>query len=233
MNDNTLRGQQWQRLLGEFYAPILGGTPERWGEANRIVSARLWGDGSSLPVSDQFDAAYEEFDRAFQLAWLRDMCEEAGVPAPAEAVCLDLVRRADAYVTRRVQAAYPGAVDAIRALHEEGYHLHTASGESSTELDGYLTGMGVRHCFDRLYGADLVRALKTGPTYYSRVFSDAAVNPADALVVDDKPSVLAWAAQLGARTALVGTTNGDFVPELRVASLADLPEAIDALTTVR
>ncbi|MFQ5795557.1 MAG: hypothetical protein ACE5JP_10975 [Candidatus Bipolaricaulia bacterium] len=34
LNDNTRRSLQWQRLLGEFFPPILGGTPESWAEAN-------------------------------------------------------------------------------------------------------------------------------------------------------------------------------------------------------
>lgn len=36
MNDNRLRGEQWQRLVGEFFAPQLGGESAAWAEANRI-----------------------------------------------------------------------------------------------------------------------------------------------------------------------------------------------------
>jgi len=226
MNDNDLRGAQWQRLVGEFFAPVLGGDPARWAEANHIVPPRLW-EAFHVSTSARVNAEYDAFNRAFQLAWLRDMCAEVGVAPPIEEeAILRLAHRADAYVTPRVRAAHPGAADAIRALHARGYHLHTASGEHSTELDGYLTGMGVRHCFDRLYGADLVKAHKSGPHYYARVFADAGVNPADALVIDDKPFVLAWAAALGARTAVVGAATGEFEPDLRVGSLAELPDAI-------
>jgi hypothetical protein len=41
MNDNRLRGPQWQRLVAEFFVPRLGGTQEAWSEANRIVISRL------------------------------------------------------------------------------------------------------------------------------------------------------------------------------------------------
>src|SRR5215211_619367 len=83
MNDNALRGPQWQRLVGEFFPPLLGGTPDRWAEANRIVVTRLW---EELPLgeTDRVDAAYEAFKRAYALAWLHGMCQEVGVPAPAE-----------------------------------------------------------------------------------------------------------------------------------------------------
>ena len=36
MNDNSQRGFQWRRLVGEFFVPLLGGTSEAWVEANRI-----------------------------------------------------------------------------------------------------------------------------------------------------------------------------------------------------
>ncbi len=28
MNDNEVRGPQWQRLVGEYFSPTLGGAPE-------------------------------------------------------------------------------------------------------------------------------------------------------------------------------------------------------------
>jgi hypothetical protein len=37
MNDNRLRAEQWQRMVGEFFAPILGGSTTAWAEANRVV----------------------------------------------------------------------------------------------------------------------------------------------------------------------------------------------------
>lgn len=37
MNDNSQRALQWQRLVSEFFVPLLGGTPDAWIEANRVV----------------------------------------------------------------------------------------------------------------------------------------------------------------------------------------------------
>jgi hypothetical protein len=64
----------------------------------------------------------------------------------------------------------------VRHLQACGYRLRTASGECSAELAGYLEGMGVRHCFQRLYGPDLVNTLKEGTDYYARIFADAGVS---------------------------------------------------------
>ncbi len=35
MNENSLRPEQWARLVGEFFPPILGGTSAEWVDANK------------------------------------------------------------------------------------------------------------------------------------------------------------------------------------------------------
>jgi hypothetical protein len=67
--------------------------------------------------------------------------------------------------TRRVRATRPGAMNAIRALHSEGYRLCTTSGEDLEDLGGYLEGMWVRDLFERLYGPDLVN-MASPPFFY-------------------------------------------------------------------
>ena len=39
LNDNDRRAPQWQRLVGEFFVPRLGGTHQAWAEANRRTIA--------------------------------------------------------------------------------------------------------------------------------------------------------------------------------------------------
>ncbi|MFQ5795558.1 MAG: hypothetical protein ACE5JP_10980 [Candidatus Bipolaricaulia bacterium] len=90
--------------------------------------------------------------------------------------------------------------------------------------------MGVRDCFGRLYGPDLVDTLKRGPEYYVRIFTDVRVSPADALVIDDQPLFINWAAQAGAKTVLVGpAADEECKPGLIIASLAELPQALETI----
>ena len=158
------------------------------------------------------------------------MCELVGIETPPEEECLRLARRAAAFITRRVRASFPGVVDTIRALHRQGYPLHTASGESSLDLTGYLQAMGVRGCFGRLYGPDLIDLLKEGPEYYERIFADLGIAAADALVVDDSPRAIEWATQVGARTVLLGDSSllrtG---ATLHIGSLVELPAMLPQL----
>lgn len=231
MNDNIQRGPQWQRLVGEFFTPLLGGTAEAWSEANYIVANRLL-EPVAWQERVQMASNFASFDYAYQLDWLGGMCELVGVPTPPAEECFQLACRATAFVIPRVRAAFPGVADTIRVLYQQGYTLHTASGEPSSDLNGYLQGMGVRDCFGRLYGPDLIEAFKTGPEYYKRIFADLALTPSDALVVDDTPRALDWAMQVGARTVLISKTlPPEMSAAIHIQSFVELPEIIQRLVS--
>lgn len=226
ISDNKVRGPQWQRLVGEFFAPVLGGEPQAWAEANRVYTATLFEPAKwQARLADARD--YWDFEETYFLEWVEGMCKLVGVPQPSREESLDLARQAGAWIIPRVRADAPGAVEAIRLLHQRGYVLHTASGESSSDLEGYLGAMGVRDCFQRLYGPDLVNTLKAEPIFYERIFADAGVSPADALVVDDSPAMIVWASQVGAHTVLVGSQPLQ-VPRFlgNANSLAELPRLL-------
>ncbi len=212
MNLNHLRGPQWQRLVGEFLAPLLGGDAAAWAEANRRVIDELLAGMWLDPVAD-YRAYHEQEART----WLVGMCRYVGVAPPPDEEIVALHDRATAWITPQVRSAAPGAVEAIRTLHGRGYRLMTASGEDSLSLDGYLTGMGVRACFEHLYGPDLIDTTKHGPLYYRRVLADIGVAPAQAIFVDDSPRAVGWAREAGARAIYVNDSAGD------VASLAEVP----------
>jgi HAD superfamily hydrolase (TIGR01509 family) len=221
MNDNRLRGPQWQQLVGEYLSPRLGGRPEQWAQANASAEAAdLWtGTGFQRRPHVRFATLYREY----QLAWMRVMCEHVGIPVPPDDEALKLEREASDYVTARVRSAIPGAAEAIRALHDAGFTLHTASGEISSELHNYLTGMGVRDCFGHLFGSDIVDVWKGSAEYYRRVFAHAGVDPGEVLIVDDNAAPCSWAADAGARSVRI-TSDADG-PDT-AASLAALAERL-------
>ncbi len=229
MNDNNQRTFQWQRLVSEFFVPLLGGTPEAWVEANRVVADRLF-DLENWRTRIQATTDYASFDRTYQVDWLRGMCEFVGVPTPPEEESVELSHSAVAYITSRVHAAFPGVVETIRMLHSQGYTLHTASGEASSDLASYLDAMDVRDCFGRLYGPDLIDTFKEGPEFYERIFVDLGILPTEALVIDDNPRAIHWAIQAGARTVLVSKVpHPEVGAALRIGSLAELPKVIQRL----
>ena len=138
MNENARRGRQWQRLVGGYFSPRLGGAPEAWAAANAHVANRLFAEYETHFDADP-GASFLTYWTTYQEAWLSGMCTAVGVALPADRATLSrLCRDCEYFVTRRVRAAYPGVVQEIRRLHAAGYVLRTASGERSWELEGYL-----------------------------------------------------------------------------------------------
>lgn len=205
MNDNALRSTQWRRLVGEFLSLRLGGATEAWGEANHVAFTAQWQRFEDWLEQRAPDEPVDFFSlRAERERWLRDMCDHVGVPAPGGNDCISLAIETEEHVIPRLRTAFPEAPDAIRALHAAGHVLATASGHPSQELVWNLEGMGIRERFaGKLYGPDLVREPKSGPEFYRRIFADAQIAPSEALVVDDAPRAIAWAAAAGARTVHV------------------------------
>ena len=221
ITDKQQRAAEFGRLVGDCFVPLLGGTEGAWTRAHREVVDWL---ADAQSASALAAADFAGFYRAYQLRWVAGMCELLDLPTPPEEECLDLAYHALAWITRRIHAALPGAVEAIHLLHRQGYVLHTASGSCSLELAGSCEGMGVRHCFRHLYGADLINTFKEGPEYYARLFADAGVQPEGALVVDDSADATRWAARLGARTILVSASpHPETGATPRLGSLAELP----------
>lgn len=224
LSDNAVRAREWQRLVGEFLTPRLGGDRTAWGEANRVVYESWLRQRSDNALVDFFNSNAE------RERWLREMCEHVGVRTPSPPERVSLAKETQEYVFLRVRAAFPEAANVVRALAAR-YTLATASSGTSRELEHYLTGMGVRdHFSDLLYGPDLVQTLKDGPRFYQRIFAHAVVAPGEALVVDDSPQAIAWATEAGARAVLVVRESAAAAtptsPAIR--SLAELPPMLES-----
>src|SRR5437773_2546400 len=116
ISDNRLRGAQWRPLVAEFFAPILGGSPEAWAEASRAVITAIL---DPQPWNARLRSApdYESFERAYYTYWLGAMCDILGIPRPPDEQIVELARCATAWIIPQVRAAFPGAADTIRLLH--------------------------------------------------------------------------------------------------------------------
>jgi phosphoglycolate phosphatase-like HAD superfamily hydrolase len=198
LNDNNARAPQWRRLLGEYFSPRLGGTPEAWAEANVGAFHRSWERFTARLAEAGTSGGVDRWTREERGRWLIDMCDQVGVTPPDDAESSGVA--ASLWVSERVRAEIPGAVAAVRTLSRWGLVLHTASGGLSWELDPYLRGMGIRDRFDRLYGPDLVDRYKNGPHYLAAVLADSGADPEHAAVVDDWAEARAWAGSLGMRS---------------------------------
>lgn len=220
LNDNAARGLQWQRLVGEYFAPRLGGAAASWAEANRVVMDELAASGGWDGLM-RASADHDDYERRYFTWWLPSMCRSVGVAAPSKAECVAQGLAAEDYIIPRVRSAMPGAAEAVRALGNAGYALHMGSGGASRLLAMYLDVMDIRECFGRLYGPDLIGAFKIGPEYYARILAAEKLEPGEALFLDDSPKALGWARETGAGALLVGQRDVDGWE--RIGSLAELP----------
>ncbi len=226
MNDNSVRGPQWQALIGEFMAPRLGGTAAGWAEANRVTAPLTW-QKSLQRMKEGLD--FPSWWRLDQDEWLTAMCAYVGVEPPAAAdERLRLAEEAAEYVLPRIRSAIPGAIQAVRELHAMGFRLFTATGEVCNEIGNYLDGMGIRHLFERLYGPDLVNKHKVSVEYHRAIFADAGVDPLNVLVVDDNAGPVAWAREAGARAIRVSADGGNAAGGPGIKYLAELPKLLAA-----
>jgi len=195
--DNNDLSPQWRRLIGEFLAPRLGGSPEAWGAAN-------------IPAFEQQLERWRSAMAGRGPADIRGFCDAIGLQRPpneeAERIAADTV----SYVKAHLELRPPqGGLRALRALRERGLVLHVASADAHDELVAFLEQIGARDLFDRVYGSDLVNTWKFGPEYYRAVLADSGVDPQLAAVVDDSPSAVSWARECGMRGFLVERRDGE------------------------
>ena len=207
--DNNDLSPQWRRLIGEFLAPRLGGSPEAWGAAN-IPAFEQQLERWRSAMAGRGPADIRGFFAKDARLWFLEMCDAIGLQRPpdeeAERIAADTV----SYVKAHLELRPPqGGLRALRALRERGLVLHVASADAHDELVAFLEQIGARDLFDRVYGSDLVNTWKFGPEYYRAVLADSGVDPQLAAVVDDSPSAVSWARECGMRGFLVERRDGE------------------------
>jgi beta-phosphoglucomutase-like phosphatase (HAD superfamily) len=197
LNDNSLRGPEYLRLIGEYMPPRMGGTAEQWAEANRLVFPGVW---EKLQRRLPDVSSHEEFQRMHAIEWMTAMCARVGIAVPPDDHAMALHKDLSIFVAERANSAITGAAGAVLALDRAGYTLYTASGTPSWELRGIMAKMGIAQTFTRLYGPDLVDHVKFGPSFYQKVFAHAGVAPSMALVIESDSECCRWASEAGARS---------------------------------
>ncbi len=212
--DHERMAPEWRRVIGEYLSTHFGGEAARWGNANHEAFARWFETYTSrapLVRGQALRALLREIDGT----WLQDLFRINRQPIPQQAAAAQIARALLDWGAPRIEAAFPAAAEAVRTLRRAGFRLFLASASDASTLEGYLEGMGIRDCIERPYGVDLAGVAKAGPDFYRAIFTNAGIDPAEAVVVDDRPEAAAWAAEAGAGLAVM---VGRDIP-----ALADLP----------
>ncbi|MHA2203323.1 MAG: HAD family hydrolase [Candidatus Hodarchaeales archaeon] len=232
MNDNSKRGEHWKRLIAEYFVPLYGGLPEKWEEANHRVVQILVKKVEQL-IDTGINQDYEKFQAFEDELWINYMFDSVGIERPPKRDYFGTCREVEQWIIPQIQAEIEGIVEVIKKLKSEGFTLHTASGETSWVLRGYLTRMGIEDCFTNLYGPDIVGVMKGGLGFYRRIFVHARVNPQHAIVIDDNPKILQLAGHLGTHT-IQSCVLKESIPNSKYYynDPAELPEIIRGIASI-
>ena len=125
------------------------------------------------------------------------------------------------------KSALPGVREYIAEAKRLGLHLGVASSSSREWVVGHLTELGLSAYFDCIKCRDDVPRVKPDPALYQAVVETFALQPSQAIALEDSPNGIAAAKRAGLfcvavpnpLTRQLSLAHAD----LLVSSLADLP----------
>lgn len=226
MNNNRIRGLQFQKLVAEYFSPKFGGEHYMWAEGNVNFIDEIVDEFTEM-LCEEIKVDYKTYQLNFITRWVESMFNHVGIKLPPKSEYKVIYQEAMEYITPNIRSSYPGVIDSIRKLKRLGFKLYTASGEDSLELKGYLQGMRVKDSFENFYGPDLINIHKTGDDFFQSIFKDAWIEPSRAIVVEDKPLMLECAQRCGANV-IQACLTGEHEPsyDYYVTDMNELPDLI-------
>ena len=150
---------------------------------------------------------------------------QAGCPIDREAI--QQQRRQRYHELLGATSALPGVREYIAEAKRLGLHLGVASSSSREWVVGHLTDLGLYPYFDCIKCRDDVPRVKPDPALYQAVVETFALQPHQAIALEDSPNGIAAAKRAGLfcvavpnpLTRQLSLTHAD----LLISSLADLP----------
>lgn len=106
------------------------------------------------------------------------------------------------------EKTFPGVMETLKRLHDEGHGLAIASSRRLASLYDYLEGLGIRGWFDYIVGADNVEKGKPNPEPVLKVLSALGWRANDTLVTGDADVDILMGNAAGCKTCAVTYGNG-------------------------
>ena len=227
MTDNARRSVPYRRLVAEYFVPRYGGTHAEWEEANANSFGPAWNRVLEREATWETHGGVERIRWLYHADWLRFLFDAKGLQAPLDDnECASIGQAAERWINPQIVTLFPGVEECIPFLASR-YRLFTASDGFSASLAETLGPIAKK--FQCFYGPDLVKVPKSaGRPYYEAIFSDAGVDPASSLVLDDNLSNILAACEAGAKTVYVNLLDPAHTGPT-IANLAHLPEVIQQL----
>ena len=124
---------------------------------------------------------------------------------------------------------YPGAMEAVAALREQGHGIAICTNKPEALADQLMRSLGVRDAFASLIGADTLPVRKPDPEPLFEAARRAGGDPSRTLLVGDSDTDRNTSANAGVPSVLVtfGPSGADMAalkPEALLHRFEDLPE---------
>lgn len=126
------------------------------------------------------------------------------------------------------EETFPGVIDTLRTLRDEGHGLAIASSRRLASLYEYLDGLGIRDWFEMVVGADSVTKGKPDPEPVLTVLGALGWDPRATLVTGDADVDIMMGNAAGCDTCAVTYGNGS----LHSLKLAHPTYIIDRFTDI-
>ena len=127
------------------------------------------------------------------------------------------------------EKAFPGVIETLTQLRNNGHRLAIASSRRLVSLTDYLKKLGIEDWFDIVVGADSVTKGKPDPEPVLTVLKALGWNADDTLVVGDADVDIMMGNAAGCRTCAVTYGNGSIAslkaaqPDYMIDDFKDLP----------
>jgi len=150
--------------------------------------------------------------------WSRYLHERVGLREQPETINAEVVRRMLARYEVELPVV-PGAVDAVRRLHGEGFRLAVASSSNRELIDAVLRRLEVTDLFDVTVSSEEVAHGKPAPDVYLETARRLDVEPARCAAVEDSASGIRAAHAAGMH--VLAYPNRHYPPSAEALALAD------------
>lgn len=129
---------------------------------------------------------------------------------------------------------YPGAMEAIARLSEDGYGIGICTNKPAALAEDLMRRLGVREAFGALVGADTLPVRKPDPAPLWETVRRLGGDPSRTCLVGDSDTDRRTAAAAGCPSILVtfGPAGGDMAalaPDALIGHFDELPAVVDAL----
>jgi putative hydrolase of the HAD superfamily len=162
-------------------------------------------------------------------AVVREASNGSGSPPPISSTMSAQLASEERDNWCRGVSCYPDAIPALRRLRSAGLRLAIVT-NASAEAAGVIDDLGLRTLVDEAFASCAAGVLK--PELLELALRELGLDASDATLIDDEPSQLDRAEELGLGTILIRRSGADAPPaspESHHVALSDLGQVADLL----